>query len=164
MQRSALNASIQVSIYAPQAAAASSEERGLGRRSRAYPSSPIPCRGMPDATKAAVARGNFRLKHGARGLAEQQIGVADDAGADRGETVAAARAHRRRAIGEFNFAKGAQRFRPAGSIHRAGLDIDGCDHIVSGPNVGGQLFDQITLATAIPQMMMRIDDRPRGIE
>src|SRR2546423_7948574 len=54
----------------------------------------IPRRGMPDAAKAAVARGNFRLKHGARGLAEQQIGMADDAGADRGGTVAAARPHR----------------------------------------------------------------------
>jgi len=60
------------------------------------------CR-MPEA---AVAGGDFRFENRARGVAQQQIGVADDAGAQRGATVAAARAHRRDAIGKFNFANG----------------------------------------------------------
>jgi hypothetical protein len=47
---------------------------------------------MPDAAEAAASRDDFRFQHRARGVAQQQAGVADDAGADRGGTVAAARA------------------------------------------------------------------------
>jgi hypothetical protein len=36
---------------------------------------------MPDAAEAAVAGGDFRLENRARGVAQQQIGVTDDAGA-----------------------------------------------------------------------------------
>ena len=59
---------------------------------------------MPDAAEAALAGDDFRLQHGLARFAQQQIGVADDAGADRGRSVAAARAHRRHAIGEFDLA------------------------------------------------------------
>ena len=119
---------------------------------------------MPDAAEAAVAGGDFRLEHRARGFAEQQIGVADDAGAHRGAAVAAARAHRGDAIGKFNFADRPQRFRPAGAVHRAAIDIDGGDDVVAGCDVVGDLLDQIALAAAIPQMMMRIDDRALGVD
>ena len=124
----------------------------------------IPWRGMPDAAEAAVAGDNLCFKNRARGFAQQQIGVADDAGADRGGTVAAAGAHRGDAIGEFNLADRPQRFRPAGAIHCAAIDIDGGDDVVAGCDVGGELLDQIALAAAIPQMMMRIDDRAVGID
>ena len=119
---------------------------------------------MPDAAEAAIAGGDFRFQHGPRRLAQQEIDVADDAGADRGRTVAAACAHRSRAIGEFNFAHGAQGLRSAGAVHRAGLDIDGRDDVVAGGDVGGDILDQIALAAAIPEMMMRVDDRARGID
>jgi hypothetical protein len=35
---------------------------------------------------------------------------------------------------------------------------------VAGGDVGGELLDQIALAAAIPQMVMRIDDRPFRID
>jgi len=119
---------------------------------------------MADAAKTAAAGGNFRLEHGARALAQQQIGVADDAGTDRRSTVAAAGAHRRGAVGKFDFADRTKRLRPVGAIHRAGLDIDGCDDVVTGRDVVDDILDQIALSAAIPQMMMRIDDRPCRID
>ena len=48
---------------------------------------------------------------GARVFAQQEIDVADDAGADRSGSVAAARAHRRGAIGEFDLAHRTKRVR-----------------------------------------------------
>ena len=41
-------------------------------------------RGMPDAAEAAFAGGDLRFEYGRARFAEQQIDVADDAGADRG--------------------------------------------------------------------------------
>ena len=119
---------------------------------------------MPDAAEAAVAGGDFRFEHRARGFAEQQIGVTDDAGAQRGAAVAAARAHRGDAVGKFNFANRSQRFRSAGAIHRAAIDIDGRHDVVAGCDIAGDLLDHVALAAAIPQMMMGIDDRALGVD
>ena len=119
---------------------------------------------MPDAAEAAVAGGDLRFEHRPRAVAEQQIDVADDAGADRGGTVAAAGAHRRDAVGEFDFADRAERFRSAGAVHRAAIDIDGRDDVVAGCDIGGHLLDHVALAAAIPEMMMGIDDRTLGID
>ena len=119
---------------------------------------------MADAAEAAVAGDDFGFENGARAFAQQQIDVADDAGADRSATVAAACAHRRDAICEFHFADGAERFRTTGAIHRAAIDVDGRNNIVAGGDVGGHLLDHIALAAAIPQMMVRIDDRALWIE
>src|SRR5258706_952740 len=90
--------------------------------------------------------------------------MADDTGADRGGTIATARAHRRGAVSEFDLAHRAQRFWPAGAIHRPCLDIDGRNDAVAGRYVFSHRLDQIALAAAIPQMMMRIDDRARWID
>ena len=95
---------------------------------------------------------------------EQQIDVADDAGADRGLAVAAARAHRRDAIGELDLADGPERLRPVRAVHRAAIDIDGGDDVVAGGDVGRHLLDHVAQAAAIPEMVMRIDDRARGID
>ena len=119
---------------------------------------------MPDAAEAAIAGGDLGFEHAARAFAQQQIDVADNAGADRGGTVAAARAHSRGPIGEFNLPDGSQRFGPAGTVHGAGLDIDGRNDVVAGGDVLRHLLDQIALAAAIPQMVMRIDDRTRRID
>ena len=124
----------------------------------------VPCRGMPDAAKASASGGDFGFQNLARAVAEQEIDVADDAGADRRRTVAAACAHRRDAVDELDLADRAQRFGSPGAIHRARLDIDGRDDVVAGRDIAGHLLDQIALPAAIPQMMMRIDDRARGID
>ena len=81
-----------------------------------------------------------------------------------GRAVAAAGAHRRDAIGELDLADRAQRFGPAGAVHRAAVDIDGGDDVVAGCDVGGHLLDHVAQAAAVPEMVMRIDDRPRGID
>src|SRR3984893_17634407 len=119
---------------------------------------------MPDAAKAAIAGDHFRSEAGARAGAERQIGVANDAGADRGGTVPAARAYRRNAIGKLDFADRAERFRAARAIHRAGLDIDGCNNIEAGGDIVDHLLDQVTLAGAIPKMMMGVYHRTLRIE
>ncbi|MET4764529.1 hypothetical protein ABH975_000776 [Bradyrhizobium ottawaense] len=99
---------------------------------------------------------------GLAGVAQQQIGVADDAGADRRLAVSAACAHGGDAVGELDFADGPERFRPVRAIHRAAIDIDGRDDVVAGGDVGRYFLDQIAVA-AIPEMVMGIDDRPQGI-
>src|SRR6202011_6344596 len=84
----------------------------------------IPGGRMPDAAEAAVAGGDLGLQYGTRVVTQQQIDVADNAGADRGRPVAAARAHRGDAVGELDFAHGAERFRSVCAIHRAAIDVD----------------------------------------
>src|SRR5206468_8696961 len=86
------------------------------------------------------------------------------AGADRGRTIAAAGAHRSDAIGELDFADGPERLRSVSAIHRAAIDIDGRNDVVAGRDVFSHLLDQIALAAAIPQMVMRVDNRSRWIE
>ena len=119
---------------------------------------------MPDAAEAAVAGNDLRLQHRLRAVAEQQIDVADDAGADRGLAVAAARGHRRDAIGELDLADGAERLRAVRAVHRAAIDIDGGDDVVAGGDVGRHLLDHVAQAAAVPEMVMRIDDRAGGID
>ena len=97
-------------------------------------------------------------------IAEQEIDVADDAGADRGRTVAAACRHRRDAIGELDLADRAERLRPVRAIHRAAIDIDGGDDVVAGGDVGGHLLDHVAQPAAVPEMVMRIDDRAGGVD
>src|SRR5262249_41202893 len=124
----------------------------------------VPGGGMADAAKAALTGGDFRLEHGLGAFAEQEVDVADDAGADSGRTRAAPRAHRPDTLGGFNLPHRNKGPRSSDAVHRAGLDIDGRNDVVTGSNVGGDLLDQIALAVAIPQMMMRIDDFAVGIE
>ena len=119
---------------------------------------------MPDAAEAAVAGGDFGLQHRRARRRRAQIGVADDAGAERGLAVDAAGAHRRDAVGEFDLADRAERLRPAGAIHRVALDKDGREDVVAGGDIGGHLLEKVALAAAVPEMMMRIDDRARGVD
>ena len=55
---------------------------------------------MPDTAEAAAAGDDLCLQSRRRAFAEQQIDMADDAGADRGFAVAAARSDGSDAIGE----------------------------------------------------------------
>src|SRR5665213_2761458 len=119
---------------------------------------------MPDTAKAALAGDDLGFQHRPRAIAEQQVGVTDDAGADQSGTVAAAGAHRRDTVGEFDFADRAERLRPVGAIHRTAVDIDGADDVVTGGDIGRHFLDHVAQAAAIPQMMVRIDNRARGID
>ncbi|MHC2496959.1 hypothetical protein ACVI8K_003875 [Bradyrhizobium barranii subsp. barranii] len=77
--------------------------------------------------------------------------------------VAAACAHGGDAVGELDFADRPECLRPVCAIHRTAVDIDGGDDVVPGGDIGRHLLDQIALP-AIPEMVMRIDDRPQGID
>ena len=61
---------------------------------------------MPDAAEAAAAGAHVRLQHLRDPLAQPQIGVADDAGADAGRAVAAAGAHGGDAVDELGLPTG----------------------------------------------------------
>ena len=119
---------------------------------------------MPDAAKAAVAGDDLGFQHRLCLVAEQQIDVADDAGIDLRGAIAAARAHRRHAIGELDLADGAERFRTILAVHRAAIDIDGRDDVMAGRDVVDHVLDHVAQAAAVPEMVMRIDDRARGID
>ena len=59
---------------------------------------------MTDATKAAVAGADVRVKHGADRFTERQIGARDDAFARQHRPVASARGDRRDTIDELRLA------------------------------------------------------------
>src|SRR5438067_9852813 len=113
---------------------------------------------MADAAEAAVAGSDLRLQHRFRAVAQQQIDVADDTGADQGLAIAAACAHRRSTVGEFDFADRAECLWALRAIRRTGLDIDGCYNVVARPDIRGQVLDHVAQTAAIPEMMVRIDD------
>lgn len=124
----------------------------------------VPGRGVPDAAKAAVAGGDFRFQHRSGSFAEQEIDVADDAGAERGLAVTAAGGHRRNAVGELDLAHRTKCFGPVGAVHRAAIDIDCRDDVMAGGGVGRHLLDHVMQSAAVPEMVMRIDDRARRVD
>ncbi len=124
----------------------------------------VPGGRMPNPAEAAVAGCDLRLQHGFRAVAEQEIDVADDAGADRGLAVPAARGHRRDAVGEFDLADRTERLRSTRAVHRAAIDIDGRDDVVARRDVGRHLLDHVAQPATIPEMVMRVDDRTLGID
>ena len=126
--------------------------------------SEVPGGGMANSAEASVAGGDLRLQHRLGAVAEQQVDVADDAGAHRALAIAAARRHRRDAIGELDFADGAERLGSAGAVHRAAVDIDGGDDVVAGGHVGRHVLDHVAQATTFPEMMVRVDDRARRVD
>src|SRR5258708_21826462 len=67
-------------------------------------------------------------------------------------------------MGEFRLPAGWERVGPGGTVHGAGLDIDGRNDVVAARDVLRHLLDQIALAAAIPKVMMRVDDRARRID
>jgi len=73
--------------------------------------------------------------------------------------VTATCAHRGDTGDELHLADRAHLDRPVAPIHRAALLEDGGADVVAGVEVGEQFRQQIGPAAAVPQMMMRIDDR-----
>ena len=96
-------------------------------------------------------------------FAEKEVREADNAGASFGRTVDAARRHCGDAVDELGFAYGRQSKIAAGGIHGVALQIDGRENLVAVIGVGEKLIEQIS-RPAIPEVMMRIDDRQIGRE
>ena len=118
---------------------------------------------MTDAAEPAVAGGGLRLQHARDAVAEAQIGMADDAGAEPRRPIRAARAHRRRAVDEFDLADRPHLDRAIGAVHRAAFDEDGPADVVAALRVGQQFVEQEPVVVVIPQMMVRIDDLQFGV-
>ncbi len=123
---------------------------------------------MAHPAKAAAAGADVHFEHRLDPLAQGQVGKADDAGGDPGLAVAAAGAHRREPGDEFGLADRAQFGRAVGAVHRAAFEKHGRFDVVTGIDVGEQLFEQIAMAGTfgrpIPEMMVRVDDRQIGVE
>jgi hypothetical protein len=75
-----------------------------------------------------------------------------------------ARAHRRRAVDEFDFADRLHLRRPVGAEHRAAFDKDALRDVVTAAGIGEQLVEQVAVSVAEPQMMVRIDDLERRLQ
>jgi len=113
-----------------------------------------------------------------------QIGVTDDAGAGAHLAIDAAGAHRRHAVDELGLAHRAHLRGAVLSIHGAAFHVDCGDDVMAALHVGQQLVEQVArhaldhrleavagrrpLTThqgqAVPEMMVRVDDREVRIE
>src|SRR5580700_7510198 len=90
---------------------------------------------MADAAEAAVAGSDLRLQHARHAVADAQVGVPDNAGAQPALAELSARAHRRRAVDEFDFADRLLLRRPVGAVHRAAFDKDCLRDVVTAAEV-----------------------------
>jgi hypothetical protein len=119
---------------------------------------------MANAAEAAVAGSDLRLQHTRHAVAETQVGVPDDAGAQPALAVLSALTHRRRAVDEFDFADRLHLRGAGGAVHRPAFDKDALRDVVTAAGVGEQLVEQVAVPVAVPQMMVRIDDLERRLQ
>ena len=109
-------------------------------------------------------------QHLAHRGAQAQVGEADDARGHARVAVAAAGAHRRDAVDELGLAHRAQRLGPVGAIHRRTFDEHRAAHVVARAvgiglaGVGQQLVEQVAVAVAVPQVVVRVADRQLGLD
>ena len=123
----------------------------------------IPAGGVADAAEAR-ARRQVGVEDLANTVAEAEIGEAHDAGGHARRAVAAAGAHGGDAIDELRLADRLQCGRPVGAVHRQALHEHRGAHVVAAAGVAQQLVEEIAPARMIPQVMVRIADRQRGLE
>ncbi len=124
----------------------------------------VPAGRMAHAAEPAVAGADMAQQYRLDAIAQRQIGGADDAAGDPGPPVIARLAHRRDAGDEFGLADRAHLGRTVGAVHRVAFEKDRGDDVMPGREIGEQLVEQIAVIGALPQMMVRIDDRQIGVE
>jgi hypothetical protein len=118
-----------------------------------------------DSAKAATASLDHRLQHLFDRRAQGQIGVPDNAGADLGPAVGAARRRRGDTVGELDLADRAQLDWALGAVHRQPFEIDGRGDVVTVACVGEQFGQQVAAGFgSLDQMMMWVDDRQIGLD
>ncbi len=124
----------------------------------------VPHRRKADAAKAPATSAQMRLEHGLDLAAQQQVGVADDAGGHPARPVRAAGAEGCRAVDELGLAHRAQRGRGVLVVHGVGLDRDGGANVVAGGQVAQHVLHEVAVAGVIPQVVVGVDDRQLGLE
>src|SRR5260370_35916613 len=100
---------------------------------------------MADAAEAAVAGSDLRLQHPRHAVAEAQIGVPDNTRTQPALADLSARAHRRRAVDEFDFADRLHLRRPVGPVHRAAFDKGALRGVVTSAGIGGHLAQWVSV-------------------
>ena len=131
-----------------------------GRRGGGQDDRGVPAGALANALEAAAAGLHVRLEHRVHVIDAPEIAVADDAiaGADARSLGAC-----RDAGDEFGLADRAQFLGTAIAIGEAALNEHGGAHVVSRPEIGAQFIEQVA-SVAFPQVMVRIDDRQRGVD
>ena len=130
----------------------------------------VPAGRMADAAKTVARSADMRFQHVAHGGAEAQVGEGDDARRHARVAIGAAGAHRGDAVDELGFTHGLERLRPIGAEHRCAFDEDRAAHVVAlalgvgRAGVGQQFIEQVAVAVAIPQVVVRVDDGQRRID
>ena len=119
---------------------------------------------MSNAAKPPVACGDLGFQHACDPVTEPQISVADDTGAKPRRTVATACAHRRCPVDELGLPDWLHFDRAIGAIHRAALDEDSSGDVVPAAGVGEQFAYEKPVFVAIPQMVVRIDNRQSRLD
>ena len=136
----------------------------------------VPATRVAHAAEPPAAGADMRLQHRLDPVALGQVGVTDDAGGHARLAVAAAVAHRGDAGDELGLAHRPHLARAAGAIHRVALQEHAADNVVAGGAIVEELVQQVARgghlpriagarhARAVPQVMVRIDDRQLGVE
>ena len=121
----------------------------------------VPYRTVTHPLEAIACRPQVRLEDSVDLGAKKKIGEPYDARAEAGGAVDAACAHGRNAVDEFGFADRREFRIAAGAIHRIALQEHGGANVVAaGIDIAFEFVKQVA-RPAIPEMMMRVDDRHR---
>src|SRR5215472_12288348 len=119
----------------------------------------MPGGAVADAAETS-ARGDDMLFEDALGAAtDAEVDIADDPGAGACRAVFAALAHRRHTGDKRRLAERAQFGRPLGAVHLAAFEKHRGADIVAAAEILDQVVQQIAVPRAVPQMVMRVDDR-----
>ena len=124
----------------------------------------IPTRGVADAAEASRTGGHHRFQHRADGVAQLQVGVADDGGGGFRRAVAAGGGLGGDGLDIFHLTHGPHLLRPVLAILAAHLDEHRGADVVPAANVGGQLGQEVSLVrgrfgAGNPEMVVRVADR-----
>ena len=117
---------------------------------------------MANTPKPPTRRVDMRLQYGVHLVAQLQIGIADDTGANPC-FYAAPLGLARDVRNEFGFTDRAQRHRTGAAVGVTALQKNSGDHLVPGGKVGQQVIEQIS-AGQVPQMVVRIDNGQVGFQ
>ncbi len=114
---------------------------------------------MANPFEAATARGDVRFQHRVDPIPQLAVGMADDAGAGTQGAKPAGLAFLRCFGDEDGLTHWAQVDQAVREVFGPALDEHGRQDVVSGLQVGDQIFQQIAIGPRLPEVMMRVDDR-----
>ena len=124
----------------------------------------MPGGAVADAAEPAARQDDVLLQDTLGAAADTEIDIADDAGAGVRGAILAALAHRRDAGDELRLAERAQFGRALGAVHLAAFEKDRGADIVAAVQVFEEIMEEIAVVWTVPQVMVRVDDRPVGLE